>query len=311
MSPVATTKGACPLCGPNYPAREVAASPDFEYRTTGAQEFRFARCGRCDTIVLDPRPADDEIPGLYPAEYQPYRFDELNRLVKAGRTLVQRRKVDVISRYVRQHGVIVDVGCGNGALLHLIRTHTGNAYELIGWDYPGAHLERLAASGMKVIAAPIEPAHAPAGVDLFVLNQVIEHFAHPDRLLAMLAGSLRRGGHIIIETPDTSGLDAHLFSKRYWGGYHTPRHMVLFNQRNLRELVERSGLRVVETVNLASPAFWIQSLHHLASESRAAWLASLCTLRNVPLVALASAFDLARGRVTSTSNQRLVAEMPV
>ena len=126
----------------------------------------------------------------------------------------------------------------------------------------------------------------------------------------MLARALRPGGHIIIETPDTRGIDARWFSQRYWGGYHIPRHMVLFNQQNLRELVERCGLRVVETVHLASPAFWVQSLHHAASESRMPSLASLCTLRNIPLMMLFSAFDLARGTMMPTSNQRLVAQAP-
>ncbi len=149
----------------------------------------------------------------------------------------------------------------------------------------------------------------PRDVDLFVLNQVIEHVPHPDRLLTMLANALSPGGHIVIETPNTGGLDARLFARRYWGGYHIPRPMVLFNERNLRTLVERSGMRVVETAHLASPAFWIQSLHHAASESRMAPLASLCTFRNVPLVALFAAFDIVRGRLTTTSNQRLVARL--
>ena len=86
--------------------------------------------------------------------------------------------------------------------------------------------------------------------------------------------------------------------------------MVLFNRRNLCALVERCGLRVVETGHLASPAFWVQSLHHFLLESRLRFLAPLCTLRNVPLVALASAFDLVRGTLMATSNQRVVAVRP-
>jgi hypothetical protein len=123
----------------------------------------------------------------------------------------------------------------------------------------------------------------------------------------MLAESLAPGGHIAIETPDTGSLDARWFAGRDWGGYHFPRHMVLFNQRNLRMLVERYGLRVIESAHLASPAFWVQSLHHAASESRLAQLAPLFGLGNVPLVALFSAFDLLAAPFWGTSNQRLVA----
>ena len=123
-------------------------------------------------------------------------------------------------------------------------------------------MERLRESGFEVIAAPIDRDQVPQAVDVFVLNQVIEHFARPGELVAVLAGALAPGGHLVIETPDTGGLDARWFSRRYWGGYHIPRHMVLFNQANLRILVERTGLQVVETARLSSPAFWVQSLHH-------------------------------------------------
>jgi SAM-dependent methyltransferase len=308
--PVTTVKGACPLCGPDYAEVPVAQGPDFEYRTTGAQEFRLVRCRRCGIVVLDPRPADDQIAGLYPPEYQPYRFDELHPIVKAGRRVVQRGKVDAITRYANKGAVIVDVGCGGGALLRLLREQRPNDFDLIGWDYPGPHLDRLRADGVQVIAKPIEAAHVPRDVDLFILNQVIEHVPYPDRLLEMLTGALRPGGHVLVETPDTAGLDAGCFSGRYWGGYHIPRHMVLFNQGNLRALVERAGLRVVETARLASPAFWVQSLHHVLVESRLAPLAALCTLGNVPMVMMFSAFDLVRAPFAPTSNQRLVAEKP-
>ena len=286
---VALRKGVCPLCGVDYPHDVVARGPDFEYRTTGPQEFQLVRCRQCAMVLLDPRPDDDAIPTLYPATYEPYRFEQLHPLVKAGRDFVQRRKTRWIAAHAPAGGTIVDVGCGNGSLLRLLRADHGPRFRLIGWDYAGPHLDELASHGIEVIAAPIDPAHVPGGVDLFVLNQVIEHVPHPDRLLNMLAGALKPGGLVLIETPDTSGVDARMFARRYWGGYHLPRHMVLFNRQNLATLVTRCGLEPVESSHLASPAFWIQSLHHAASESPLPSLASLFTLRNVPLVALVSA----------------------
>jgi SAM-dependent methyltransferase len=307
VTAVTVVSGACPLCGPDYPRAEEARGPDFHHPAPDAQEYRFARCTSCGTFVLDPRPADDQIAALYPADYVSYRFEQLNPIARRGRDLVQRRKTSVIARRVPEGGTIVDVGCGSGTLLRLLQARYGSRFRLVGWDYPGPHLDRLASAGIEVIAAAIEPAHAPRGVDLFVLNQVIEHVPHPDRLLTMLSEALAPGGHVVIETPDTGSLDARWFAGRYWGGYHFPRHMVLFNQRNLRTLVERCGLRVIEAAHLASPAFWVQSLHHAASESRLSSLAPLCALGNVPLMACCSAFDLLAAPFFGTSNQRLVA----
>lgn len=307
---VATVPGRCPLCGPEFPREPVARGADFEYRVTDDQEFTVVRCGACGTWVLDPRPADDRIAALYPADYEPYRFDAMPAPVRAARTLVQRGKVRVVTRLARPGAWIVDFGCGGGAYLRLLREHGDPSWRLSGWDFPGAPLERLRADGFEVFDATVGAAAAPTGVDVFVLNQVIEHFAQPDVLVASLARALAPGGHLVLETPDTRGLDARLFRARHWGGHHFPRHLVLFDGPGLRTLVERAGLRVLETASLASPAFWVQSLHHALAESRLAPLARLCSLRNVPLVAAATALDLLSARFGPTSNQRLVAVKP-
>jgi SAM-dependent methyltransferase len=300
----------CPLCGPDFTGVDAAAGPDFEHRTTGAQEFRFTRC-TCGTLVLDPRPADDQIAALYPADYVSHTFDRLNPVTRLARNAVQRGKTSMFARLVPAGGTIVDVGCGSGALLRQVRSRYGSRFRLIGWDYAGPHLERLAASGIEVVAAPIEAARVPQGADLFVLNQVIEHVPDPDRLLTMLARALASGGHVLVETPDTGGLDARWFAGRYWGGYHFPRHLVLFNQRTLRALVERSGLEVVGTAHLASPAFWVQSVRYWLQESRLRRLAPFFGLGNVPVVAAFTAFDRLAAPITGTSNQRLLARRPV
>jgi SAM-dependent methyltransferase len=299
--------GACPLCGPDYSGVAVASGPDFEHRTTGEQEFRFARCTSCGTLVLDPRPADDEIAGLYPADYVSYGFERLNPVMRMARDAVQRGKTSTFARLVPDGGTIVDVGCGTGVLLRQVRARYGRRFRLIGWDYAGPHIDRLAGTGIEILAAPIEAPHVPQGVDVFVLNQIIEHVPHPDRLVTMLAAALAPGGLLVIETPDTDGLDHRWFAGRYWGGYHFPRHMVLFSQRSLRALVERSGLQVIETAHLASPAFWVQSVRYWLLESRLRKLAPFFVLGNVPVVAAFSAFDRLAALIVGTSNQRLIA----
>lgn len=308
---VSVARGACPLCGPDYAGLHAASGPDFEHRTAGEQEFRFARCTACGTLILDPRPVDDQIAGLYPPDYVSYRFDQLNSVMRMARNAVQRGKTSVLARLVPERGTIVDVGCGSGALLRQMQARYGSRFRLIGWDYEGPHLERLVGSGIEVVAAPIEPEHVPRSVDLFVLNQVIEHVPHPDRLVAMLASALTPGGHLVIETPDTDGLDARWFAGRYWGGYHFPRHMVLFNRQNLRTLIERCGLETIETTHLASPAFWVQSVRYWLLESRLPRLAPFFVLGNVPVVAAFSAFDRLAAPFAGTSNQRVVARRPL
>jgi SAM-dependent methyltransferase len=305
---IATVPARCPHCGPDFVRQPCGRGVDYEYRTTGAQEFTFVRCGSCRTIVLDPRPSDAEIPALYPPDYEPYRFDELPALIRWGRDLVQSRKVRELLRWAPQGATIVDIGCGAGAALRLIAKFAPAGRRLIGWDFPGPHLDQLRGAGFETIAAPIVPANVPVEVDVFVMNQVIEHVTEPDALLRALHAALRPGGIVFIETPDTDGLDARWFRTGLWGGYHIPRHMVLFNRAGLRSLLEKSGFRVLASASLPSPAFWIQSLHHLSEARGLLRLARLCSLRNLGLVGAFTALDLFSGKFASTSNQRVVAE---
>jgi SAM-dependent methyltransferase len=302
-----TVRGRCPHCGPDFEREPCARGQDYEYGTTGEQEFTFVRCQSCRTIVLDPRPSDEAIPALYPESYEPYRFAELPPLIRWGREIVQYRKIKALLEWTPEAATIVDVGCGSGSTLRLVRKFGPKDLRLIGWDFPGPHLDHLASAGFETIAAPIVAENTPAQVDVFIMNQVIEHFAEPDALLAALRAALKPGGVLFIETPDTKGLDAKWFKSGYWGGYHIPRHMVLFDRENLCSLLDRQGFRTVATESLPSPAFWIQSLHHLAESRRLRQLARLCTIKNLGLVGAFTAFDMMAGKFRPTSNQRVIA----
>jgi SAM-dependent methyltransferase len=308
---IATEPATCPLCPPSTERTRIAEGVDFEYATC-PDVFTFVRCEGCGTLLLDPRPTDEALPALYPEEYGPYHFDRLPAFVRWGRDQVQQRKVDVLLRFAPPRACVVDLGCGGGALLRLMRRAGRDGLHLVGWDFPGPHLDRLEAEGFEIIRGPVvHGAVAERSVDLFVLNQVIEHFARPREVLEVLARALKPGGTIILETPDTRGLDARLFHARYWGGYHFPRHLVLFHREGLVELLARVGLDTVEARSLPSPAFWIQSFHHVASERRLLRpLTQLLQLNNPLAVVGATAFDLMRAPFAPTSNLRVVARKP-
>ena len=70
--------------------------------------------------------------------------------------------------------------------------------------------------------------------DLVIMNQLIEHVAIAARpALHGDVRDLRPGGHLFLETPNLDSLDARAFRRRYWGGYHLPRHFHLFDSRTL------------------------------------------------------------------------------
>jgi SAM-dependent methyltransferase len=101
-----------------------------------------------------------------------------------------------------------------------------------------------------------------ARLDLITMFHVIEHVSSPRDVVDRLAGWLRPGGVLAVETPNIDSLDARLFAGGLWGGYHIPRHWHLFRPETMTRLLEAAGLEVVAVEHQTGHAFWMYSLHH-------------------------------------------------
>ena len=141
-----------------------------------------------------------------------------------------------------------------------------------------------------------------------ILNQVIEHVSNPRLVIRNIKDHLKTDGIIFIETPSWEGVDASLFSSRYWGGYHFPRHFVIYSKSSLCTLLRSEGLEILSTTYLASPTFWIQSCHHFLLEAGWGKLSGFFTNKNPLLLAIFTAIDLVSILIGKpTSNMRIIA----
>jgi 2-polyprenyl-3-methyl-5-hydroxy-6-metoxy-1,4-benzoquinol methylase len=305
--PMIQTVAARSLFAEDQDAQPIATGRDFEYATCD-NEFTFVRAAPSGLVFLRERPAESELGTIYPDHYEPYRFESFPGLLRKAREFVQRGKVGVVRKLAPGEADILDVGCGSGSLLRLLRSHGPAQWRLHANELHAPSLERLAQQGFITHPGPIEKVPGEARFDVIVLNQVIEHFADVDGLLAACSRLLKPGGRLLVETPSTSGLDFRWFARRHWGGYHFPRHFYLFDEVTISRALRAHGLQVENVQYLASPAFWTQSLHHRVAESRWRSLAGWFHLKNLPLTALVTAFDLACAALgLRTSNMRVVA----
>jgi SAM-dependent methyltransferase len=313
MRAVATeTVETCITCG-GTTSSVVAHSIDFEYRTCD-NEFEFRACDKCGHIFLRNRPLPVELNVIYPPNYIPHHFDEhLGPLITRLRNFVQARKIKPLTKYLSDSAVVIDVGPGNGEFLHLLRQHGRSDWELWGVDFSDAVIRQLRTRGFKGVCARFETVEWDASpVDAIVMNQLIEHLDDPSAAVIKAYDILKPGGVLFIETPSTDAWDYRLFRRRYWGGWHTPRHWHLFRVETLSDLVRRSGFEVVETKHILSPNFWLQSIHHFLGERvGTSRLARLFDVSVLPSLLAATAVDAIQVATTGrTSNFRLVAQKP-
>lgn len=309
----------CPVCG-SAEADVVARGIDFEYRTC-ANLFAFVRCRSCGTCYLTPRPRRRDFAVIYPPTYYSFvlgREGEAgrpsSRLAQAAWERLERRRLRAYEQLLGPGpATVLDLGCGRGRLLRLLRRFGPPVWRLVGVELGLAEEARaaLAADGIEAHAGLYEETRFDeAPFDLVVGQQVIEHAVEPGAMLAKVRGELREGGRLVLDTPDWDSLDRRLFEKSTWGGYHFPRHLTLFTRETLSRLARQEGFEVVRCEKMVSPVFWVLSVQNaLRSLGAPAALAELAHYQSPPLLAAATAIDLASLATTgATSNMRLVLE---
>jgi SAM-dependent methyltransferase len=290
--PLALVEVGCCICETDD-AQPVAVGEDFEYRTS-PDSFRAMRCRGCGLVYLSPRPDTTELPRLYPAGYHAFDFSaERYGLVFQVRRRLEARRLLASCRGLGGAARVIDIGCGDGFHLRLLRDFGPRGFRLEGVDADARAVEAARRSGLEVHQGLVEQLELPRGAyDLAILIQTIEHVEDPPSLLRAVLALLRPGGRLLIVTDNVATLDFRLFGARHWGGYHFPRHLNLFSRATLAALARKTGFELAELGTIVSPVNWVYSLRNLLVDYRApGWLVDRFSLDAPGGLALFTAFD--------------------
>jgi SAM-dependent methyltransferase len=300
----------CPMCAHDS-GKTVARGKDYEYRTA-EEEFTFIKCDSCGLIYLNPRPASEEMNRIYPDNYYAYDVKKRrNSLVTAIRNRMEKKKIDTYTEFIGINADVMDVGCGDGRLLKLMQEFGPKDWRLFGIDINENALKLAREAGFEVELARLENFDAGDKLfDLLTLFQVIEHVPDPRIMLQKMFDLLKPGGIVAIETPNLSGMDYYLFKRRYWGGYHFPRHFTLFTPVTLSQMMEKVGYDVLRREAMLSPVFWIHSMHNIADDIFLKSLANFFHYQNPLLLAFTTAMEIPAKMIGFTSNQRIIGQKP-
>jgi SAM-dependent methyltransferase len=236
---------ACLVCGCER-SEQWFTAPDRLYHTT-VKEFAVVRCRECGLMRLDPQPAAEELRRYYPEDYW-FAPDEsaASRLEEAYRRLVLRDHVRFVAQALgggRACGRLLDVGCGGGLFLGMMRER---GYRVTGLDFS----REAAAMAWKRQRAPAvcgDLAHAPLGAGSFAgitMFHVLEHVHDPRAYLAAARELLAPDGRLVVQVPNAASWQFRLLGRR-WSGVDVPRHLFDFRGRDVERLLEDCGMVVV------------------------------------------------------------------
>jgi len=198
----------------------------------------------------------------------------------------------LIPFYVR--GRVLEVGCGNGAMLRLLRS--------LGWnDLYGIEVDVEAADSARATGATILTARIEDGLREFpdehfsvvVASMVMEHVDRPYEVIGEIARKIEPNGQLLLSTIDRDSLDAKIFGE-FWTGFDFPRHMTYFRRSDISALLERDFDRL-EWFHQDVPNDWISSASWRSDPLDRAILSAS------PLVRLASTAIALAGRATRVS----------
>ncbi len=251
-------------------AEKIGAGRDFEYRTS-ADVFAAVRCNSCGLVYLNPRPDVSEFETIYPENYHAFDFSEKDfGLVYKIRSRLEANRVLSWCAGLPDDAKILDVGCGDGFHLNLLRKYGKKDWQLEGIDLDERAARMAKKSGLKVHTGSVEELNLPENsFDLAFMIQTIEHVEKPDAVLSAVKKLLKPRGKLVIVTDNTDSIDFGLFKKSYWGGYHFPRHWNLFNRKSLTKLAEKTGFKVADLTTQVSPVNWVYSIHNALVDKRA------------------------------------------
>lgn len=272
----------------------IAVGADFEYATV-PDEFLIVQCSRCQLLYLNPRPDDSEMGRIYPDDYHAFEFKpEQFGLVYRVRRRLEARRLLRWCRDLPRNAQILDVGCGDGFHLSLLRD-----FGLSTWKFEGIDLDPRAVTaaqkrGLNVRQGHVEELDSRANsYHLVLMIMTVEHLNDPRQTLEAVAKLLVPGGRLVIVTDNAQSLDTKIIGGRHWGGYHFPRHTYLFSKQTLAQIGQSVGLQSEHVATAVSPVNWVYSVRNLLVDWGASgWLVRRFSLKSPLSLGLFTLIDM-------------------
>ncbi len=205
--------------------------------------FHVYQCVRCGLIGLIDVETDDLYYTLYyPKGYHSHKtFSLLGQIWNKVASVLVHRKIKIIERFISSPCSLLDVGCGDGGFLKRLNPHLFDAH---GLEPVKEAVEAANRAGLQVKQGNIlTDTLALENYDVVTLWHVFEHIKEPVIALKRIHSILRPGGVLVMSMPNTRSLAAQLGGK-YWFHLDSPRHLWLYNDKNIQSLLASNQFKV-------------------------------------------------------------------
>lgn len=216
-----------------------------------SEKFNFSRCADCGYVFLNPTVLPEDLPKYYTEYYLPYRganaWGKHAALVEKDENKLNEKRAGFLAEYgkIDEKSLVLDIGCGKPEfLLKCVEKFNCRAFGLDFTD-KGWRDERGKFAKINLTVGKISDLPADLKFDFLTMWHYLEHDYAPFETLRELKEKSHQDTVLIIEVPDFESDSRRKFGE-FWAGFHTPRHISVFSEKNLRILLEKSGWEVLK-----------------------------------------------------------------
>jgi spore maturation protein CgeB len=239
----------CPLCGGK------SFTPMFSREGHAGYRSNFEKCADCCLVMLNPCPTESYLTRFYNEIYYSPEHrksmgwsSELN-LVHPETFFRMQKRMDFVEKFVPNElkyprGRLLDIGCSTGNFLL--------EAQLRYWEACGIEISEQAAQvgrenyGLKILTGVLaDDSFDSESFDVVCAWDVIEHVADPAPFMANVHRVLKRGGLLIMNTPNVNSADA-LHAGVNWRHLDAPLHPLLYDYMTIRILLKKHNFDCLE-----------------------------------------------------------------
>ena len=244
----------CPICKQSSLQTHLSV-PD---PAQSGEIFELLRCPKCQLVLTQDAPDATSIGPYYDfPEYVSHTDTQQGlffQLYHWVRSIMVRRKAQLVRRWKKSPGKLLDYGSGTGFFLHHMVQE--------GWQGIGLEINEGARNHARSkwkldIYSPDRLDNFREEFDVITLWHVLEHIHTLDQTVMQLIRALKPGGLLVIAVPNYTSFDAKYYGKD-WAAYDVPRHLWHFAPASILRLVR--GVTCVSKRSMPFDSYYVSLL---------------------------------------------------
>ena len=193
-------------------------------------------CSQCGSIMPNPTPSPKDLLEYYTS------YADIDKCYVNSYTWKNRKSYKVISQICSLvgNGSILDIGCADGQLLHMLPS----SFKKIGIDISENACRIAEKRGLSIFCTTLKNADITEKFDIILALDLIEHVQNPQETLKIISDLLKPGGYIIIETGNAASLTANIL-RDDWSYTAVYGHICVFTPSNLSKIAHKVNIKKV------------------------------------------------------------------